>query len=137
MPSAAKRPCSHPGCGVLLPYGERYCEQHRRVAVQQSEQRRASSSERGYTGAWQRARAGFLRAHPLCAEHKRQGEIVPASVVDHIVPHKGDKALFWDRNNWQSLCKTCHDRKTATEDGGFGRAPLDPGGGEKSGRKKS
>nr|WP_292832122.1 HNH endonuclease signature motif containing protein [Mesorhizobium sp.] len=29
--------------------------------------------------------------------------------------------LFWDRSNWQPLCKPCHDRKTATSDGGFGR----------------
>jgi len=32
--------------------------------------------------------------------------------------------LFWDRNNWQSMAKACHDRKTAAEDGGFGN----PGG---------
>lgn len=27
----------------------------------------------------------------------------------------GDSKLFWDRTNWQSLCKPCHDRKTMTE----------------------
>jgi 5-methylcytosine-specific restriction endonuclease McrA len=32
-----------------------------------------------------------------------------ADVVDHIVPHKMDKALFWDRSNWQPLCKWHHD----------------------------
>jgi 5-methylcytosine-specific restriction protein A len=42
-------------------------------------------------------------------------------VVDHIVPHKGEKVAFWNRANWQPLCKRCHDIKTATEDGGFGR----------------
>lgn len=40
--------------------------------------------------------------------------------MDHIVPHKGDMTLFWDRNNWQSLCSACHKRKTVLEDGGFG-----------------
>lgn len=30
-------------------------------------------------------------------------------------------ALFWDKvNNWMGLCKPCHSKKTATEDGGFG-----------------
>lgn len=62
----------------------------------------------------------FLRAHPLCVRHEARGETVAASVVDHIVPHRGDKALFWQRDNWQPLCKQCHDIKTATEDGGFG-----------------
>jgi len=32
-----------------------------------------------------------------------------ASVVDHIVAHRGDQELFWDQSNWQSLCKPCHD----------------------------
>jgi len=32
--------------------------------------------------------------------------------------------LFWDNTNWQSMAKECHDKKTATEDGGFGN----PGG---------
>jgi 5-methylcytosine-specific restriction protein A len=49
------------------------------------------------------------------------GDTTAANVVDHIKPHKGDQALFWCRDNWQSLCKRCHDYKTATEDGGFGR----------------
>ncbi len=44
-----------------------------------------------------------------------------ATVVDHIVPHKGDQQLFWDTRNWQSMSKPCHDKKTAKEDGGFGR----------------
>ncbi|WP_144469068.1 HNH endonuclease signature motif containing protein, partial [Bacillus pumilus] len=35
-------------------------------------------------------------------------------------PHKGDKKLFWDSSNWQPLCASCHNRKTAKEDGGFG-----------------
>lgn len=30
--------------------------------------------------------------------------------------------LFWDSANWQAMNKECHDRKTASEDGGFGNA---------------
>ena len=50
--------------------------------------------------------------HPLCAECLKNSVLTPATVVDHIVPHRGDYALFWDENNWQPLCKSCHDRKT-------------------------
>lgn len=49
-----------------------------------------------------------------------QGRITPATVTDHIIPHKGDQHLFWDFLNRQSLCRSCHSKKTALEDGGFG-----------------
>ncbi|RKJ07590.1 HNH endonuclease, partial [Butyricicoccus sp. 1XD8-22] len=42
--------------------------------------------------------------------------LTQATVVDHIKPHQGDQSLFWNENNWQPLCKRCHDRKTRTED---------------------
>ena len=35
-----------------------------------------------------------------------------ANVVDHIKPHRGDSALFWNTENWQSLCDKCHNSKT-------------------------
>jgi 5-methylcytosine-specific restriction protein A len=37
--------------------------------------------------------------------------------VDHIVDHKGDWRLFVDRNNLESLCHSCHSRKTLREMG--------------------
>jgi hypothetical protein len=30
-----------------------------------------------------------------------------ATVLDHIVPHKGNGELFWDPANWQGLCEWC------------------------------
>lgn len=74
-----------------------------------------SSRERGYTWQWEKARAVFLRQRPLCAECERSGFVTPANVVDHIVPHRGNQALFWDEMNWQSLCRPCHDYKTMME----------------------
>lgn len=43
--------------------------------------------------------------------------------MDHIIPHRGDQKLFWDKTNWQAMSGPCHSRKTASEDGGFGNAP--------------
>lgn len=80
---------------------------------------RPSSSARGYGGAWAKARSSFLASHNSC---KSCGK--PATVVDHIKPHKGDSALFWSKDNWQPLCTPCHNRKTATQDGGFGRPSV-------------
>ena len=47
---------------------------------------------------------------------------VEATVADHVVPHKGDYGRMWDQNNWQPLCKQCHDRKSANESGGWEKA---------------
>ena len=44
----------------------------------------------------------------------------PADMVDHRKPHRGDLALFWDRENWQPMDIRCHSGKTNREDGGFG-----------------
>ena len=49
----------------------------------------------------------------MCME---EGRYVKATVVDHIVPHRGDQKLFWDQSNWQALCKRHHDLKTGNED---------------------
>ena len=87
-----------------------------------AERLRQTSAQRGYGGRWQRYRDTFLAANPLCVRHLAQGQTEPATVVDHITPHKGNEELFWDPDNHQALCKLCHDRKTATEDGGFGHA---------------
>lgn len=76
---------------------------------------RPSAAKRGYGRRWQTQSKIFLRKNPLCAECSRNGIVRVATVVDHIVPHKGDYKLFWDRTNWQSACKLCHDRKTGKE----------------------
>ncbi|MGA9851855.1 MAG: HNH endonuclease [Gammaproteobacteria bacterium] len=52
-------------------------------------------------------------------ECEKNGKTMLASVVDHIVPHRGNTTIFWDRTNWQSLCRRCHNRKTATQDSRF------------------
>ena len=69
-----------------------------------------SSAQRGYGSKWQRARIDFLHDNPLCVMCMRDNKVTAANVVDHIVPHRGDMKLFWDRKNWQPLCKPHHDR---------------------------
>jgi len=115
MPVAAPKPCTYPGCGALVRDGSSRCSIHKVVERRHADSKRATSTQRGYGSRWQKARATFLGQHPECA---RCG--ADATVVDHIIPHKGDQQLFWDTSNWQPLCKRCHDAKTASEDGGFG-----------------
>ena len=110
MPKNPKRPCRYPGCPNLCERGT-YCPEH---SSESPDRLRGNAAERGYDAKWRRARKRFLQRHPLCANCLSQGVLTPATVVDHIVPHRGDRALFWDEKNWQPLCKSCHDRKTGS-----------------------
>lgn len=76
-----------------------------------------------YGYRWQRESKVFLLEHPIAVDwfNEHKGVIYLAEVVDHVIPHRGDLKLFWDHGNWQGLTKADHDRKTALEDGGFGR----------------
>ena len=112
LPRFPDHPCSHPGCPRLVPSGQKYCDEH--LSLHPEEVRSAAS--RGYGRRWQKASKAFLHRNPLCAECAKSGRYVKATVVDHIVPHRGDQKLFWDESNWQPLCKPCHDKKTGRED---------------------
>lgn len=107
-----KVPCRHPGCPELVEPGQKYCAKHKPMHPEENR----SASRRGYGSRWQKASKTFLHAHPLCVNCLRHGRITKATVVDHIVPHRGDRKLFWDQNNWQPLCKRCHDKKTGKEE---------------------
>lgn len=121
MPIRPKRPCTYPGCRELTAEGNR-CPAHRKAQRQYEDRNRGTAAQRGYDSQWRKARKGYLRKHPVCVQCLEEGQVIEATIVDHIIPHKGDKALFWDSSNWQPLCKRHHDIKTVKEDGGFGRA---------------
>ena len=115
-----RRPCAHPGCQQWAVLGS-YCKAHaaewqeklkarRAEFARRADEERASADDRGYTFAWRKARKAWIIRHPLCAICGK-----PATDVDHITPHRGDRTLFWDTNNWQSLCHECHSRKSYGE----------------------
>jgi 5-methylcytosine-specific restriction endonuclease McrA len=66
---------------------------------------------------WRKAARRQLRDHSLCAMHLLTGQIVPAQEADHIVRHGGNLQAFWDPKNLQSLCRACHEAKSADEEG--------------------
>jgi 5-methylcytosine-specific restriction protein A len=110
MPYKPAKPCRHIGCPNLT--HNRYCDDHSTKQIDE----RASSTQRGYNGKWRKLRKLYLSKHPLCVKCEQAGRLTPATVVDHITPHRGNQALMWDENNWQALCKHCHDTKTGSED---------------------
>lgn len=86
-----------------LPHLPTRQEQHRAF-----DQRRGSARKRGYNASWDRAALAFKNSHPLCLGCEAMGRIVVCEVVDHVMPHKGDMAVFWDPR-WQSSCRWHHD----------------------------
>jgi 5-methylcytosine-specific restriction enzyme A len=81
---------------------------------------------------WGRLRRHQLLSHPMCKFCLEWGIVELATVVDHVVPHRGDVNASWC-GELQSLCKPCHDRtKRMIElrgyrtDIGLDGYPLDP-----------
>lgn len=105
------RVCAEPGCPQLAEVGG-YCRAHARAKRPPDE--RPSASRRGYDAKWRRNRAKFLKANPYC-------ELcgAPSTDVDHRLARAKGGTDHWD--NLQALCHSCHSRKTATQDGGWGR----------------
>lgn len=95
MPTAAK---------VFRPFGH--------VPAKPLAPSRPNAGDRGYGHRWRIARAIFLANNPLCRECEKANRLTAAIVVDHVLPHRGNELLFWDEDNWQPLCKRCHDSKT-------------------------
>jgi 5-methylcytosine-specific restriction endonuclease McrA len=100
------------GCGKLIPAGI-ICECQRLRMQERNaryEAKRPSARERGYDGKWQVESKAFLALpeNRLCACGCGRN----ADMVDHIIPHRGDKRLFWARSNWQALATSpCHSRR--------------------------
>lgn len=56
---------------------------------------------------WRAKRAAHLAKEPLCRYCAREGRLEPATIADHIEPHRGDRTKFW-RGELQALCASCH-----------------------------
>lgn len=115
MPGRRNRECKKVGCYALTDSADGYCEQHKKEKWAAGDERRKSARERGYDAQWEKYRKEFLINHPLCEDCLSKKILRAATVVDHIVAHKGDERLFWDGQNHQALCKQCHDMKTIQE----------------------
>src|SRR5689334_4967247 len=112
MGKAALRPCTYPGCSELVKAGR--CARH---AAKIDRTPRAKTAVRGYDAKWRAYRLSFLRAHPFCVRCMAARRYELATVVDHIIAHRGDQQLMWDPANHQALCERHHNAKSAAERG--------------------
>lgn len=116
MPRRVARPCQTPGCPGLVRGSGRYCPEHAAAMPPDTKASepttpRPSPSRRGYDRRWQRLRKMHLARYPLCVDCAARGIVTAATDVDHIIPLAADGTHADD--NLQSLCHSCHSRKTA------------------------
>lgn len=116
------RVCAEPGCPALT--NATRCDKHRKQKRRTEDARRPNARARGYDKHWQQRRADFLRAFPVCIDCG-----APATVADHsprtrtelIAAGVPDPDAF---GFLEPRCAPCHNRKTASVDGGFGRPVM-------------
>jgi 5-methylcytosine-specific restriction protein A len=110
MPQLPLRPCPHSGCPVIGP-----CPTHKRQAkpvpeIRLYDDRRGSSTARGYGYKWQQFRKEYIKRHPSCCKCGK-----PTTDVDHVTPRANGGSD--DERNLQPLCSFHHKQKTARERG--------------------
>lgn len=119
MPSVAvKSICK---CGKPKPSTDRYCSEckSKETTGEWAHHHRKVKKKYGvnpyHTPQWRRMRnLAIARDRGLCQECLRNGRTTAFSDVDHIESHfRGGK--FFDLDNLQCLCKSCHDTKTKRE----------------------
>lgn len=110
----AQRPgsaCRRSGCAGIVHGGVcDACGPLRRQRQVDYDQRRGTRQQRGYGSEWQRIRAAFLLAHPLCADCEEQGRTTAANEVHHVVALRNGGTH--DEVNLRALCKPCHSTRT-------------------------
>ena len=121
MPSRPPRPCAVQRCPNLVYNGGSRCEEHLLPRDRKGETVRASAAARGYGSEWKQKRDAWLAKHPWCVDlyGRHQAKKIRASMVDHIIPKaQGGRD---DETNYQSLCTSCHNYKTAHDGSRRGR----------------
>ena len=113
---AIKRACCVPLCPRTHQNRSGYCDDHEKKyqgwGLLNPLCRRGKRSD--YGANWRRLRISALeRDRWLCQQCIKHDLVVPAVDVDHIIPrNRGGPDLL---HNLQSLCRSCHCRKTARE----------------------
>lgn len=114
MPRRAPHPCGKQGCPELT--HERYCEKHQADANKTYDKYQRDKELKRYYNSqpWEQLRKQKLARDPFCEECKKSGTLIKATMVDHIheIKDGGDRQ---DIDNLQSLCWSCHSRKTMRE----------------------
>ena len=108
-------------CNAFIPYGEKYCNKCKTIAIEKAKENKAKSSA-GYNQKRNPKYKNFYKskAWRMTARKRLQtdkykckmcGQL--ANEVDHIIPIQTDEGweMRLDFSNTQSLCTKCHNLK--------------------------
>ncbi|MCR5723478.1 MAG: HNH endonuclease, partial [Treponema sp.] len=107
-------------CFATALEGLHFCERHKDLEAGYGKRpaptrRKSSAYHNMYNSSrWRETSRAFLRKYPYCFICGER-----ATVADHIQPHRGDPALFYDESNLQPLCWKHHSAKTLKENNYF------------------
>ena len=108
------RVCAEPGCPTLT--NATRCDGCRKAKRRAEDKRRPNARQRGYDTRWQRTRAAYLAAFPIC-QHP-DGCLNPATDVDHIDGWGPNGPRGHDFGNLRGYCHSHHSERTARDQPG-------------------
>ncbi|MCC5855131.1 MAG: HNH endonuclease [Idiomarina sp.] len=115
MARRISKPCRT--CRKLTRNASGYCDDHEEQGTtnwDRWQRKHGNRHKRGYGKDWVKLRRLILeRDDNLCIHCLSLGRYTEATHVDHIVPKA--KGGTDGEDNLQSLCKSCHEAKTARE----------------------
>ena len=114
MPYKPKVSCKYPLCSAVINPSERYCSKHKQP-ICEIDSKRNSINSKVYNTTWRKLRRVKLSSNLLCELCLAKGKVAQAEEVDHVRPVSQYPELRLVYDNLQSLCVTCHSKKTREE----------------------
>lgn len=114
---SSRKLCNAPGCNNIVEGGGSRCPQHTlpTYTPKRHYDHHYYQGKAIYKSArWARLRAAQLQIEPFCRMCASFGISTPATVVDHV-KEISQGIDPWDTSNFQSLCRSCHNVKSAKE----------------------
>jgi 5-methylcytosine-specific restriction protein A len=102
-----KKICNHPGCNALINTDERYCLKHKKELPPPFSSAIRYNESLYKTTQWRNLRNKVLKEQTNCFKcgiHKSESKLE----VHHLIPPRGNEALFFDENNLVAVCPVCH-----------------------------
>lgn len=109
MPYSPRRGCAYGNCPNRAVPGSQYCEEHKKLTDKQyNDYSRRPEIKKKYRNHWRKIRERYYSMHPYCEQCFKEGKMVLADEVHHIIPVS--RGGTHEASNLMSLCRSCHNK---------------------------